>query len=377
MSRRGAAMAGLTLAQPAEMVVEEQLETRLGKIPVERIIRNPGQPRTQFDQAALLDLASSIVRHGQLQPVRVQAPDADGNYMLIDGERRWRALQLAGLDAAEAVIEYDLGDQAERKAFEQALVANLHREDLSRHDQAHAVGEYKRYFSLTNDEVAERLNRSLSWVDGLLAFAALAPETQDLMDTHGLATQLAKSIRALGPADQRLLVDKLRDLPNRAHQLEMTRLVKDLTREGSTSVGDAIATSSSLLERRHDAADSEVDDREGGRNADAGSPRGSRQRGSSGSDQGRHIGRPRRFTAPFTIEEIAGVGFMRVKPAGLSVPRLLTSADVPHAVYLEALVADLIAYRDACAASLDGATPWRDILDAVRGVLVDDAGSSC
>jgi len=67
---------------------------------------------------------------------------------------------------------------------------------------------------------------------------------------------------------------------------------------------------------------------------------------------------------------------MRVKPAGLSVPRLLTSAEVPHAVYLEALVADLIAYRDACAASLDGATPWRDILDAVRGVLVDDAGSS-
>jgi ParB/RepB/Spo0J family partition protein len=373
MSRRGAAMASLTLAQPTEMVIEAHQETRLGKIPVERIVRNPGQPRTQFDQAGLLDLASSLVRHGQLQPVRVQAPDADGNYMLIDGERRWRALQLAGIEAAEAVIEYNLGDQAERKAFEQALVANLHREDLSRHDQAQAVGEYKRYFSLTNDEVAERLNRSLSWVDGLVAFAALAPETQELMDTHGLATQLAKSVRALGPADQRLLVEKLRDLPNRAHQLEMTRLVKDLTREGSTSVGEAIATSSSLLDQRRDAVDAGVDDGEGGHDAGATSSRGPRTRGNADAGQGRPIGRPRRFTAPFTIEEIAGVGFMRVKPAGLSVPRLLSSSEVPHAVYLEALVKDLIAYRDACAGSLDGATLWQELLDAVRHILDDGA----
>jgi ParB/RepB/Spo0J family partition protein len=232
------------------MAVEEQRETRLGKIPVERIIRNPGQPRTQFDQAALLDLASSMVRHGQLQPIRLQAPDTDGNYMLIDGERRWRALQLANVETAEAVIEYNLGEQSGRKAFEQALVANLHREDLSRRDQAKAVIEYKRFFDLTNDEVAERLNRSLSWVDGLVAFAALSSETQELMDAHGVATQLAKSIRALASGDQRLLVEKLRDLPNRAHQMELTRLVKDLTREGKTSVGEAIATSSNLLEAR-------------------------------------------------------------------------------------------------------------------------------
>ena len=144
------------------------------QIDVERIERNPDQPRAAFDEAQLGELAASIAVHGILQPVVVRAV-ADGSYELIAGERRLRAARLAGLATVPAVVRD--GDDGETR-LELALIENIQREDLNAIETATAYRELIDRFGLTHEAVARQVGKSRVAVSNALRLLDLAAETR-------------------------------------------------------------------------------------------------------------------------------------------------------------------------------------------------------
>lgn len=158
-------------------------------IALDRIGRNPSQPRATFDDAQLGELAASIAVHGVLQPVVVREL-ADGGYELIAGERRLRAARLAGLDAIPAIIRDTEGSGT---SLELALIENLQREDLNAIETARAYRELIDRFGLTHEAVARQVGKSRVAVSNSLRLLDLAPETRDaildgrISEGHGRA----------------------------------------------------------------------------------------------------------------------------------------------------------------------------------------------
>ena len=148
----------------------------LSDVAVASVSPNPHQPRVHFDEESLTDLAASIAEMGVLQPILVR-PIGGGAYELIAGERRWRAAQRAGLAMIPAVIRItdDVG------SVEQALVENLHRQDLTALEEAAAYQQLLEEFGLTHDQVATRVGKSRSAITNSLRLLGLPPLVQHLL----------------------------------------------------------------------------------------------------------------------------------------------------------------------------------------------------
>ena len=141
--------------------------TVLASLPLSSIRPNPRQPRRHFDPAALAGLAESIRTRGLLQPI-VVARYGDG-YSLMAGERRWRAAQLAGLEAIPALIRDD-------DPLEIAMIENLQREDLTPLEEAEGLGQLVDRFAYTHEALAEMLGKSRPYVSNTLALRRLPEE---------------------------------------------------------------------------------------------------------------------------------------------------------------------------------------------------------
>lgn len=124
---------------------------------------NRDQPRRDFDEAALSELADSIAKHGLLQPIIVR-PLSGGTYQIIAGERRWRACRMAGLHDVPVIIK----QMDDREYMEVALVENMQREDLNALEEAMGLSTLVETFGLTQEEVAERVGKSRSAVTNAL-----------------------------------------------------------------------------------------------------------------------------------------------------------------------------------------------------------------
>ncbi len=148
----------------------------LRRVPVELIVANPRQPRQNFDEDSLLALAESVRERGVLQPVLVR-PCPGGTYELIAGERRWRAAQLAGLDAVPALIN----PYADSSSLELALIENMAREDLNPIEEARACSLLVEELGLTREEVGRRVGRSRVAVSNLMRLLDLPDEILDLL----------------------------------------------------------------------------------------------------------------------------------------------------------------------------------------------------
>jgi ParB family transcriptional regulator, chromosome partitioning protein len=159
------------------------------EIPLDRIARNPSQPRTSFSEDQLAELAASIAQHGVVQPVVVREL-ANGDYELIAGERRLRAAALAGLQTIPAVVR-DTGGTG--SSLELALIENIQREDLNAIETALAYRELIDRFGLTHDAVAQRVGKSRVAVSNALRLLDLAAETRQaivdgrISEGHGRA----------------------------------------------------------------------------------------------------------------------------------------------------------------------------------------------
>jgi ParB family transcriptional regulator, chromosome partitioning protein len=173
------------------------LETdQLREIDTDRIIPNSHQPRKNFDEDALNELANSIREHGIVQPIVVR-PLEDGFFQLIAGERRWRASQRAGLARLPAVVR----DAAEDSALELALIENLQREDLNPMEEAQAYERLITDFGLTQEEVARRVGKNRATIANMLRLLRLPPEVQQWLRENRLTTGHAKALLSLSDLD--------------------------------------------------------------------------------------------------------------------------------------------------------------------------------
>src|SRR3954451_18923735 len=168
---------------------EDDIELR--EIPVELIAPNPSQPRRHFDEATLAALAESVRQRGILQPVLVR-PVSGGTYELVDGERRWRAAGLAGLETIPALVR--VRDDAQALAV--ALIEDMAREGRNPSEEARACAALVEELGLTREEVGRRVGRSRVAVSNLLRLLDLPDEvlTQlehgELSEGHGRALLL-------------------------------------------------------------------------------------------------------------------------------------------------------------------------------------------
>jgi ParB family chromosome partitioning protein len=177
----------------------------LRSVPVGSIEPNRYQPRRQFDEEALGALAESVRELGVLQPVLVRPVD-DGRYELIAGERRWRASLRAGLRMIPALVR----DSDDLGSLEQAIVENLHRQDLSPLEEAAAYQELIADFGLTQEKVAQRVGKSRSAVTNTLRLLQLPVSVQRLVGERLLSAGHARALLSLSDADeQRALADRI------------------------------------------------------------------------------------------------------------------------------------------------------------------------
>jgi ParB family transcriptional regulator, chromosome partitioning protein len=173
---------GRGLAAILSVAPRDELQ-ELRPIPVDMIDPSPNQPRRGFDEDSLLALAGSIRARGVLQPVLVR-PHPSGRYELIAGERRWRAAQLAELDAIPAVVRRH--DDA--ASLEVALIENMAREDLNPVEEARACAALVEELGLTREEVGIRVGRSRVAVSNLMRLLDLPDEALELIE-HGDLTE--------------------------------------------------------------------------------------------------------------------------------------------------------------------------------------------
>ena len=151
---------------------------QLLSIPIDHIIPNPEQPRTSFDQTKLQELADSILANGLINPITVER--AGDIYILEDGERRWRACQIAGLETIQAVVKPPRDSNKATDRLTKALVANLQREDMNPIDEAKA---YQRLMEIhgAQNKVARQVGVSALRVSNRLYLLDLDPPIQELI----------------------------------------------------------------------------------------------------------------------------------------------------------------------------------------------------
>lgn len=196
MARRSGLGKGLGALIPTGQL--HDATSALREVPVASIRPNAYQPRSHFDEDALASLAASIRELGVLQPVLVRElpPDDEHDFELIAGERRWRAAKRAGLQTIPVIVR--TADDA--AALEQALVENLHREDLNALEEAAAYQQLIEDFGLTHDEVAQRVGKSRTAVTNTLRLFQLPPSIQKLVAENQLSAGHARAL--LGTPDR-------------------------------------------------------------------------------------------------------------------------------------------------------------------------------
>src|SRR5215475_9346328 len=229
---------GLSALIPqASVPVQGELppSTGIARLAVERILRDPAQPRKTFDEAKLRELAESIKTQGVIQPVLVRREGAD--YRLIAGERRWRAAQLAGLHEIPAVVR----DVTAAEAFELALVENLQRTDLNPLEEAEGYRRLIQEFGLTQDQVGERVGRDRTSVANALRLLQLPEAVKDLLASGALGMGHARAL--LGIAGSELVRTAERIVREQLSVRETERLVRT-ARTSATSAGARTPTGS-------------------------------------------------------------------------------------------------------------------------------------
>ncbi len=197
-------------------------------IPIDLIDANPEQPRTNFREADLEELASSVRRHGVIQPVVLRhAPGADGRYQIVAGERRWRAAQRAGLHALPAVVR-EIND---KQLLELAIIENVQRVDLDPIEEANGYRQLIDNFGYTQAELAEIVGKSRSHLANLMRLLALPEQIIRLVRDGKLSAGHARAlINAADPTGlaeravaQGLTVRQVEDLARKVPEGRKTR----------------------------------------------------------------------------------------------------------------------------------------------------------
>lgn len=175
-------------------------------VKITKIEPNREQPRKNFDEDALQELADSIKQFGLLQPILVQ--QRDGYYEIVAGERRWRAAKLAGLKEVPVIIR----NLTEQEIVEISLIENIQRENLNPIEEAQAYKKLLTEFHLKQDEVAERVSKSRAAVTNSMRLLKLSDEVQQMVISDMISTGHARALLAIeNPDEQYALAQRIFD----------------------------------------------------------------------------------------------------------------------------------------------------------------------
>ncbi len=200
---------------------KEQEKTSEVLVKITMVEPNREQPRKNFDEDSLLELAESIKQFGLLQPILVQ--DRKSYYEIIAGERRWRAAKMAGLKEVPVIIK-DLTDQ---EIVEISLIENIQREDLNPIEEALAYKRLLTEFHLKQDEVAERVSKSRTAVTNSMRLLKLCEEVQQMIIDDMISTGHARALISIEDAEQQhTIAQKIFDEKLSVRDVE--KLVKNL-----------------------------------------------------------------------------------------------------------------------------------------------------
>ena len=215
---------------------------RVAEIPLSSIVPNPQQPRRQFNDTSLQELAASLKSTGMIQPVIVRPAGPDG-YELIAGERRWRAARIADLPAIPAIIrDVDSATQAQM-----ALIENIQREDLNPLDRALAYQALIKHLGLTQAELAGRLGEDRSTVTHFVRLLELPQPVQDLIREGRLTLGHAKLLAGIiEPAEQDRLAQLVVEQNLSVRNLE--RIIQDVAPVPATKPEEAKPPASAHLQ---------------------------------------------------------------------------------------------------------------------------------
>ncbi len=176
-------------------------------MPIGRVRPNPKQPRKDFPEASLNELADSIREHGVIQPILVEEVSQD-DYMIVAGERRWRAAQIAGLREIPILVK----SFTDQQRLEIALIENIQREDLNPIEEALGYRNLMEITGLAQEEVARRVGKNRSTVANALRLLKLPDEMLSALRDGSLTAGHARAILSvLNPADQEILFRRIRE----------------------------------------------------------------------------------------------------------------------------------------------------------------------
>jgi ParB family chromosome partitioning protein len=211
---------------------------QLREIDIDRILPNSQQPRKNFDEESLEELANSIRQHGVVQPIVVR-PLEDGFFQLIAGERRWRASQRAGLTRVPAVVR----QAGEHDTLQIALIENLQRQDLNPLEEAQAYERLIVEFGMTQDEVARGVGKNRATVANMLRLLKLPAEVQQWLRDNRLSTGHAKALLSL--SEPGAILDAARkviqgNLSVRHAEMLVARIAKGETGHGESGTDSEV-----------------------------------------------------------------------------------------------------------------------------------------
>lgn len=190
-------------------------------VKITKVEPNREQPRKNFDEDALLELAESIKQFGLLQPILVQ--DRKDYYEIIAGERRWRAAKLAGLKEVPVIIK----NLTEQEIVEIALIENIQREDLNPIEEALAYKKLLEEFNLKQDEVAERVSKSRTAVTNSMRLLKLSEEVQRMIIDEMITTGHARALLGVTDSEQQYLLAQ-RIFDEKLSVREIEKIVKNI-----------------------------------------------------------------------------------------------------------------------------------------------------
>ncbi|MBX4190530.1 ParB/RepB/Spo0J family partition protein [Candidatus Saccharibacteria bacterium] len=182
---------GALISEDLDRTILQEDSERVQKLLIQDVIPNPDQPRREFDQVALDEMARSIEQHGVVQPIIVVRHD--NQYRIVAGERRWRAAQLAKLTHLPAIVR----SMRELEEIELSLIENIQRVDLSPLEQALSVYKLQHQFNLSLDEIAKKLGKAPSTISNLMRLLQLPDSAREALRIGEINEGHARAILAL------------------------------------------------------------------------------------------------------------------------------------------------------------------------------------
>ncbi len=227
-----------TLDIPAGTTSKEYV----AEVELEKVNRNPHQPRTQWDEDKLLELSDSIKANGLIQPILVR-PMGDG-FQLIAGERRLRASKMAGLKTINVIVR----PASEEQMLEWALIENIHRADLGPLERAQAYKKYLTDFSLSPQEAAGRLGEDRSTIVNYVRLLDLPAEIKDYLDAQKISMGHARSLLGVSDTDLQMQLARM-VIEKRISVRELERRIQELNnKEEKKKVVETPAKNNHILE---------------------------------------------------------------------------------------------------------------------------------